>query len=188
MVTSSLLSRCLRPRVIGLLVVALVLGLDQLSKEWSLTALGKVGSTVVLPGPIDLTLVLNYSTAFGLVPASGELTRWGLTILNLAVASILTAIVLRHATAHLSTVGFAFIVAGAIGNALDRIRFGAVVDLFDASKLGFIWVFNVADVSIDAGIALLLLATLLPRSGSDRLSAALFGNRPLHPPQTRERN
>jgi lipoprotein signal peptidase len=51
-------------------------------------------------------------------------------------------------------------------NTLDRIRFGAVVDLFDASKLGFIWIFNVADVSIDVGIALLLLASFLPRSGS----------------------
>ena len=158
--TSSLLSRRPKPRVIAWLVVTLVLGLDQLSKQWALTALGKVGSTVVLPGPIDLTLVFNYSNAFGLVPVSGELTRWGLTVLNLAIASILVAVVLRHATARLSTIVFAFIAAGAIGNALDRIRFGAVVDLFDASKLGFIWIFNVADISIDIGMALLLLATV----------------------------
>jgi len=167
--TSSLLSRRPKPRVIAWLVVTLVLGLDQLSKQWALTALGKVGSTVVLPGPIDLTLVFNYSNAFGLVPVSGELTRWGLTALNLAIASILVAVVLRRVTARLSAVGFALIAAGAIGNALDRIRFGAVVDLFDASKIGFIWIFNVADVSIDIGIALLLLATFLPRSGSGPL-------------------
>ena len=146
--------------MIAWLVVTLVLGLDQLSKQWALTALGKVGSTVVLPGPIDLTLVLNYSNAFGLVPVSGELTRWGLVVLNLAIASILVAVVLRRVTARLTTVGFAFVAAGAIGNALDRIRFGAVVDLFDASKLGFIWIFNVADISIDIGMALLLLATV----------------------------
>jgi signal peptidase II len=151
------------------LVVTLVLGLDQLSKQWALTVLSKVGSTVVLPGPIDLTLVFNYSNAFGLVPVSGELTRWGLTVLNLAIGSILVAVVLRRITARLSTVGFAFIAAGAFGNAFDRIRFGAVVDLFDASKLGFIWIFNVADVSIDIGMALLLLATFLPRSGSGPL-------------------
>src|SRR5262245_54763673 len=169
--TSSLPSRRPNRRVIASLVVTLVLALDQLSKQWALTALGKLGSTVVLPGPIDLTLVFNYSNAFGLVPVSRELTRWGLTALNLAVALILVGVVLRYATARLSTVGFAFIVAGAIGYALDRIRFGAVVDLFDASKLGFIWIFNVADVSIDVGIALLLLASFLPRSGSDRLSA-----------------
>lgn len=150
----------------ALLVVALMLSLDQLSKQWALTVLGEVGSTVVLPGPIDLTLVFNYSNAFGLAPVSGELTRWGLTVLNLAIASILVAVVLRRATARLSTVGFAFIAAGAIGNALDRIRFRAVVDLFDASKLGFIWIFNVGDVSIDIGIAVLLLAAFLARPGS----------------------
>jgi signal peptidase II len=167
--TSSLMSRRAKPRVIAWLVVILVLALDQLSKQWALMALAKVVSTVVLPGPIDLTLVFNYSNAFGLVPVSGELTRWGLTALNLAIASILVAVVLRRVTARLSAVGFAFIAAGAIGNALDRIRFGAVVDLFDASKIGFIWIFNVADVSIDIGIALLALATFLPRSGSDPL-------------------
>jgi signal peptidase II len=152
-------------------VVALVLVIDQLSKQWALTALGKVGSTVVLPGPVDLTLVFNNSNAFGLVPVSGELTRWGLTTLNLVVASILIRVVVRRAAARLTTVGFAFIIAGAIGNALDRIRFGWVIDLFNASKLGFIWIFNVADVAIDIGIALLLIATYLARPGSDSLNA-----------------
>jgi signal peptidase II len=170
-ITRSLVSRSPNLRAIAWLVVALVLGLDQLSKQWALTALGKAGSTLVLPGPVDLTLVFNYSNAFGLAPVSGELTRWGLTALNLAVVSILVRVVVRHATARLRTVGFAFIIAGAIGNALDRIRFGAVIDLFNASKLGFIWIFNVADVSIDIGITLLLLATFLTRPDSDRLSA-----------------
>ena len=164
---SSLLNRRLKSSVIASLVVTLVQGLDQSSKQWALTALGKAGSSVALPGPIDLTLVFNYSNAFGLVPVSGALTRWGLTALNLAVASILIGVVLRHVTARLSTIGFAFIAGRAIGNAVDRIRFGAVIELFDASKLGFIWIFNVADVSIDVGIALLLLATL----GLHRLSA-----------------
>ena len=76
------MSGCQNPRVIALLVVAVVLGLDQLSKQWALAALGEVGSTIVLPGPVDLTLVFNRSNAFGLVPVSGELTpssrrSWG---------------------------------------------------------------------------------------------------------------
>jgi hypothetical protein len=49
------------------------------------------------------------------------------------------------------------------------LRLGAVVDLFDASKLRFVWVFNVADVSIDLGIALILLAALLPLSESRKV-------------------
>ena len=160
-----------KSRVIAPAVIALVLVIDQLSKQWALTALGKVGSTVVLPGPVDITLVFNSSNAFGLVPVSGELTRWGLTTLNLVVAFLLVRVVVRRATARLTTIGFAFIIAGAIGNALDRIRFGWVIDLFNASKLGFIWIFNVADISIDIGIALVLVAPFLTRPGSDSLHA-----------------
>lgn len=156
--------------MIALLVVAVVLSLDQLSKQWVLTALQQVGTTVVLPGPVDLTLVFNRSNAFGLVPASGELTRWGLAALNLTVAAVLAWVSVRRSMSRASTVGVAFIIAGAIGNALDRIRFGAVIDFFNASKLGFIWVFNVADSSIDVGIGVLLLIALLTRPGSNKSS------------------
>jgi signal peptidase II len=160
-----------KPHLIASFVVALVLLIDQASKQWGLMALKRVGATVLLPGPVDLTLVFNYSNAFGLVPVSGELTRWGLTALNLAVVSILVRAVARHATVRMSTVGFALIIAGAVGNALDRIRLGAVIDIFNASKLGFIWIFNVADVSIDIGVALLLVATFLPGRDSGWPSA-----------------
>jgi signal peptidase II len=158
------------PRVIALIAVVVVLGLDQLSKQWALTALRQIGTTVVLPGPVDLTLMFNRSNAFGLVPVSGELTRWGLAALNLTIAAILARVVVRRSMSRASTAGLAFIIAGAIGNALDRIRFGAVIDFFNASKLGFVWVFNVADASIDVGMTLLLLAALLTRLGSDDLS------------------
>jgi signal peptidase II len=154
------------------LVAAVVLGLDQVSKQWALAALRHVGSTLVLPGPVDLTLVLNRSSAFGLVPVSGELARWVLAVLGLVVATILVRVVVRGSTSCLSAVELALIGAGAVGNALDRIRFGAVIDFINASKLGFVWVFNVADCSIDFGIGLLLLATVLTRPGSGQLSAA----------------
>ncbi len=157
--------------MIALLAGAVVLGLDQLSKQWAIAALRDVGLTRVLPGPLDLTLVLNRSNAFGLVPVSGELTRWGLVAFSLVVAAVLARIVVRRPMPFAGTMGLAFIIAGAIGNTLDRIRFGAVVDFFDASKLGFVWVFNVADSSIDLGIALWLLSSLLARpNGRDVLS------------------
>jgi len=162
-------SRCPNLRVIALLVAAVVLGLDQFSKQWALAALRQVGSTIVVPGPVDLTLVFNRSNAFGLVPVSGELTRWGLAALNLAVATILVWVVVRRPMSRAGTFGLTFIIAGAIGNALDRIRFGAVIDFFDASKLGFVWVFNVADFSLDVGIGLLLLSALLTRPGSGQV-------------------
>jgi signal peptidase II len=158
--------------MIALLVAAVVLGLDQAPKQWALTALRRAGSTRVLPGPVDLTLVFNRSNAFGLIPVSGELTRWILAALGLVVAAILVRVVVRGSTSCLAAAGLAFIGAGATGNALDRIRVGAVIDFFNASKLGFVWVFNVADTSICVGMGFLLLATLLTRPGSSALSAA----------------
>jgi len=151
-------------RIIALSAAVAMLGLDQLTKHWALASLGPVGTTIELVGPIDLTLVLNRSNAFGLIPAYGEFSRWALTALNLAVAVILLQFVVRKSTSTLNAFGLAFISAGAFGNAFDRLRLGAVVDLFDASKLGFVWVFNVADVSIDFGVALILVASLLPLS------------------------
>ena len=169
---SSLVSGLKNPRMIALLIAAVMLGLDQLSKQWALTALRHVGSTLVLPGPVDLTLVFNRSNAFGLIPVSGELTRWGLAVLGLVVAAILVRVMVRSSTSWLNAVGLALISAGATGNALDRIRVGAVVDFFNASKLGFVWVFNVADCSIDVGIGLLLLAAVLTRPGAAQLNTA----------------
>jgi signal peptidase II len=141
-----------------------MLMLDQLTKQWAITSLGAVGTTVRLAGPIDLTLVFNRSNAFGLIPDYGEVSRWTLTALSVAVAIGLLLLLFRQSTSIMNAFGFGFMSAGALGNALDRLRFGAVVDLFDASKLQFVWIFNLADVSIDVGIALILLAALLPTS------------------------
>jgi signal peptidase II len=59
--------------------------------------------------------------------------------------------------------GAGVLASGAIGNAIDRVRLGHVVDFLDLSRLGFHWVFNVADSSVDLGIALLILGTLRSR-------------------------
>ena len=114
--------------------------------------------------------MLNNSNAFGLAPVSGELTRWGLAVFNLAVAAVLAWVVARRSTSRVIAAGLAFLIAGAIGNAIDRIRFGAVVDFIDASKIGFVWVFNVADASIDIGIGLLLITTVLLRRAQGPIS------------------
>jgi signal peptidase II len=67
------------------------------------------------------------------------------------------------------------VMGGAVGNVIDRIRFGAVADFVDASRLRFPWVFNVADSAITVGICLLLLDMLLQdgRERSDRASKAV---------------
>lgn len=154
-------SRLTRGAVVLATAVA-TLGLDQLTKYWALLSLGAAGATIKLAGPIDLTLLFNRSNAFGLIPDYGQFSRWTLIVFNLVTAAILLGLSLRPSTAMVNALGFALISAGALGNAIDRLRLGAVVDLFDASKIRFVWVFNVADVSIDLGMGLILLAAIVP--------------------------
>ncbi|MEP9361035.1 signal peptidase II [Sphingomonas sp. KR3-1] len=150
-----------RTRIIALLVTALAIALDQSTKYWALAALGPVGGHVTLPGPVDLTLSFNQSNAFGLTPVIGQATRWFLMTLNFAVAGGLLYVMLAKPLRPLMRFGLALIVAGAIGNGLDRLLIGPVIDFLDSSKIGFVWIFNLADATLDAGIGLMLLDTVL---------------------------
>jgi len=144
------------------LVLAAVLIADQASKLW---AVGNLlpNQRLPLPGPVDLTLIFNHSNAFGLAPVRGEATRWLLTTLNLIAAGALTVFAWRRKTSVLTAVGMTLIAGGALGNAIDRMWLGVVIDLFDASSLRFPWVFNLADVAIDIGIGCWLVSALKPR-------------------------
>jgi signal peptidase II len=146
-----------------MILAGVVIAGDQWTKCWALSHLDSAGRSLELPGPVDLTLSLNRSNAFGLTPVVGELTRWGLTAANLAAAATILFMIFRKTLHPLTTFGLALVVAGAIGNAVDRIRLGAVVDFIDATKIGFVWIFNVADATVDAGIALLALSLFLSR-------------------------
>jgi signal peptidase II len=157
---------------IALATAFAMLGLDQVTKHLALLSLGAVGTTIKLAGPVDLTLVFNRSNAFGLIPDYGEFSRWALIFSGLAIAAMLLRFMLRQSTSIVNALGFAFISAGALGNAIDRVRLGAVVDLFDASKLRFVWVFNVADVSIDLGVGLILLVALVPALAAHNVKRA----------------
>ena len=156
-----------RARIFTLLLATLAVTADQVSKTWAITALGRAGGHVALPGPIDLTLSLNQSNAFGLTPIIGHATRWFLMGANLLVAMLLLVIILGRRTRPLALYGFALIMAGAIGNALDRLLVGAVVDFLDASKIGFVWIFNVADATLDLGIGLVLWSAFLDQRQAD---------------------
>src|SRR5207237_7303771 len=102
----------------------------------------------------------NRGVSFGLLRADVDLTRWALAAFSIIVAAFLAAWV-RKATRRLTAVALGLVMGGAIGNVVDRIRFGAVADFIDVSRLWFPWIFNVADAAITVGIALLLLDMLL---------------------------
>ncbi|MFN3512737.1 MAG: signal peptidase II [Phenylobacterium sp.] len=138
-----------------------VLALDQLSKHWILFVYDLPGRVSEhLFGPLALTMVWNRGVSFGLFRADQDLARWLLTAFSLVVAAILAAWA-RKAVRPLLALGLGLVIGGAVGNAIDRIRFGAVADFIDVQRLGFFpWVFNVADSAITIGVALLLLDSL----------------------------
>lgn len=152
-----------RHRANAVLLASLVVAADQIAKRWAVTGLRQAGGHMVLPGPVDLTLSLNQSNAFDLAPVVGHATRWALMGANLIVAAVILYVLLLGRVRPVIGYGLALIMAGAIGNALDRVSFGAVVDLFDASKIGFVWIFNLADAAIDVGIGLILMSLLMER-------------------------
>ena len=107
-------------------------------------------------GPFHLTMVWNRGVSFGLFRADQDLMRWTLTAFSLIVAAVL-AFWARRGERWTPAIALGLIMGGAVGNAIDRVRFGAVVDFLDFSRLMFPWVFNVADSGITIGVVLLLL-------------------------------
>jgi signal peptidase II len=150
-----------RSKTNALILAVVAVAIDQCTKWWALTGLRQAGGHLPQPWPIDFTLTFNQSNAFGLAPVIGQATRWLLMSVNLAAAALILYVILAKQVRPLTLFGLALVMAGAIDNALDRALIGAVVDLFDASKIGFVWIFNVADVTLDGGILLLLLGTFL---------------------------
>jgi signal peptidase II len=150
-------------------LAVLVVVLDQLSKYWILNVFQlPIRGSVPVAGPVKLTMVWNQGVSFGLLRADQDLTRWGLAAFSIGVAIVL-AVWARKAERPVLGVALGLVMGGAVGNVIDRIRFGAVADFIDVSALHFPWIFNVADSAITVGIGLLLLDMLM---GEKRGAAA----------------
>jgi signal peptidase II len=138
----------------------LVILADQASKAWVLGPFDLPAKEVVQVLPIlRLTMVWNRGVSFGLLGGHGDLGRWGLVAFETAVA-IALAIWARRGERPILSLALGLVIGGALGNVIDRARFGAVVDFIDLSALHFPWVFNVADSAINVGVALLLWDSL----------------------------
>jgi signal peptidase II len=146
---------------LGLGIAALVLLADQLHKAWMLYVydIGARG-TVTLTPFFDLVLVWNQGVSYGLLAQRTELGRWGLIVFAFA-AAIALIVWLARITSPLAAAAVGLIIGGAVGNAVDRIVYGAVADFFSLHAFGFEWyVFNIADTAIVAGVVGLLYESL----------------------------
>jgi signal peptidase II len=152
-------------RGILFLVSLLVLILDRITKIVVARALPLGDAHVVIPKIFRITHVLNTGAAFSLFgdSASPERVRWSLVTFSL-IAAVIVAVVLLRMGRRLTatTFGLALILGGAIGNAYDRIRTGAVIDFFEVHIIHYHWPdFNVADSAIVCGGILLVLHSLI---------------------------
>ncbi len=152
---------------LGLLAALGVLAADQASKYWVLEVvrLPDAGTIPLLP-VLNLTMVWNRGVTFGLLNGLGASSHVALALVALVVVGAL-GLWLRRAESPIVAVALGAIAGGAVGNVIDRLRFGAVVDFIHAHAWGWSWyVFNVADAAIVCGVAALLLDGLLPRRES----------------------
>jgi signal peptidase II len=150
-----------RPALIAYGAALIAIALDQASKYWVVNVLDLPDRFQYhLSQIFNLTMVWNDGVSYGLLKAQGGLGRWALALFSFAVAVGLAVWIWRSLRV-LPAVGVGLIMGGAIGNALDRVRIGRVVDFLDFSGTHFFpWVFNVADSSITVGVVLLLLDSL----------------------------
>jgi|EP01035_Chromulina_nebulosa_P040030 signal peptidase II len=134
-----------------------VIVLDQLSKFWILEGLDlrEVGRVLIAPPILNFSYVENDGVSFGLF--GGGSGRWILSIFPLVVAGFLGWWALK-AERRTLIAAIGLVIGGALGNAIDRIQYGYVVDFIDFSGTGvFPWVFNVADSAINIGVLLLII-------------------------------
>jgi signal peptidase II len=154
---------------IGLVLAALTLILDQASKYYifNVLRLPETGPIAILP-ILDFSFVWNRGISLGLFQQGQEFGRWVLVLLELAAAAFIFLWMARTRSL-LTVVALGLIAGGAVGNAIDRALFGAVLDFLHLHGgtvrwLDFPYIFNVADTGISVGVALLVLETLFAKS------------------------
>ena len=150
----------------ALAVAVVAAALDQVVKLWLLFVfdLGARGIVTLTPF-LDLVLIWNTGISYGLLRQEGPLGQWVLLALK-AAAVVLLWIWLARTSSKLTALSLGLIIGGAIGNAIDRLAYGAVADfvLFHVTTASFSfkwYVFNLADVAIVAGVIGLLYETLV---------------------------
>ena len=148
------------------LVAGLVVSTDQITKALILKYLALHKSIPVIAGIFDITHILNPGGAFGLMANMSVVVRTVvfLFISSLAVGLILYFYIKTPSGYAFLAVGFALIFGGAIGNLVDRVRFGMVVDFLDFYIGEYHWpAFNIADSAITVGLFIFLYHLLFKK-------------------------
>ncbi len=150
----------------GLMLAAAVFIVDQVMKYLVTGPIGLVveGQSIELLPIFNLTLVHNYGVSLGMLTAESNAMRWGLVAMTGAISLFVGVWLWREAN-RIDVLALGMVLGGAVGNLLDRVRFGHVVDYADLHFGEFrpFLVFNVADAAITIGVLILLARALLVR-------------------------
>lgn len=143
------------------IILVTVLVLDQLSKQWIVSSFALYDMREVIPGFFNLVHVTNKGAAFSMFATiDSPIRHYFFVTVNVVAFIGLTIGAYKLRFKHpLYRVSFALIAGGAIGNLIDRLRFGAVIDFLDFYLGAYHWpAFNVADSSICIGVFMLFIA------------------------------
>jgi signal peptidase II len=153
-----------KPRLLGVLVALAALIADQANKLWLIDVFHIAEHQPMRLTPFfDVVYALNPGISYSLLSAHSELGRWALVAGTLA-ATLLIGVWLWRAASGLVAFSLGLIVGGALGNASDRLFYGAVADFYHFHAGNFSWyIFNLADCAIVAGVALLLYDSLISK-------------------------
>ena len=143
----------------------LVIVLDALSKQWALTTLRFQQPVPVLDGVLNWTLLHNYGAAFSFLADHAGWQRWLFSTLAVFISGLLSFWLTRTARDDWRlALPYALVIGGAIGNLIDRLRHGYVIDFIDVYWRDWHWpAFNLADSAIVGGAIGIALFGLIPR-------------------------
>ncbi len=150
------------PVRLGALLALVTLALDQASKLGLLFVYDlPLNEPLTLAPVLELIVVWNRGISYGLFQQDSELGRWGLLAVSLA-AAVALSVWMARTPSRLLAASLGLIVGGAVGNAIDRVAYGAVFDFVHFHVGSFSWyVFNVADAAIVAGVIGLVYDSLV---------------------------
>jgi signal peptidase II len=145
--------------LIWLTLTIIMIGLDQWTKHLAITHLQYRVEVPFIAGFWNWTLAHNYGAAFSFLADAGGWQHWFFVVMKIAVSSVLIVMLYKMPRNRWQdALPFSLIIAGALGNLIDRFRFGYVVDFIDWYYKTYHWpVFNIADSCIVVGAVLMLL-------------------------------
>ena len=145
---------------LGLVVAILVIVFDQATKWWIMAMVMQPPRIIPVTPFFNLVTVWNRGISFGLFDGDSAVNVWVLPLVALAIVAALVAWLRRVQGVWLAS-AIGLVIGGALGNVVDRLRFGAVADFLDFHVAGYHWpAFNVADSGITVGVTMLVLDSL----------------------------